>query len=72
MELAEARIASQEPTSRGDAVGLVVDLAGIESVEIWKEVLSKQFGVQRRDSIDRIAANHRKVAIRTIALDPPR
>ena len=37
-ELAEARIAGQEPAARGDAVGLVVELARIERVKFREEI----------------------------------
>ena len=61
-ELAEAGIAGKEPAARSDAVGLVVKLARIESVEIREEIPFQELGMQRGHAIDRMASRRRKDA----------
>ena len=61
-EVGEARVASHEPAARGDAIGLVVDAARIEFVELGEEVAFNQLGVEGGDAVDRVAADHAQVA----------
>ena len=56
-EVAEAGIAGQEPSARGDAVGLVVELPGVERVELGEEVALEKTGVEGGDAVDGMAAD---------------
>ena len=56
-EVGEARVGGLQPAARRDAVGLVVELAGIKCVEVGEEMLLEQLGVERRDAVDRVAAD---------------
>ena len=58
----QTRIALHQPAARRDAVGLVVDAVGIELVQVGKDRLLHQLGVQRRDAVDRVRADEGEVA----------
>ena len=60
-EVGEARVAGHEPAARGDAVGLVVDAAGVEGVELGEEVALHQLRVKGSDTVDRMAADDAQV-----------
>ena len=47
----ELGIAGQEPAAEGDAVGFVVELLGIELVEVLQFAVFQNFGVQRRHAV---------------------
>jgi hypothetical protein len=47
----------EQPAARRDAVGLVVEFAGIEGVEVGEEMLLEQLGVEGGDAVDRMAAD---------------
>ena len=51
-EVGESRVAGHEPAARGDAVGLVVDAAGVEGVELGEEVALHQLGVKCGNAVD--------------------
>jgi hypothetical protein len=61
-QLGQARIALDQPAARRDAVGLVVDAVGIELVQVGEHRLLHQFGVQRRDAVDRVRADEGEIA----------
>ena len=65
-QLAEPRIAGQQPAARGNPVGLVVDLSRVEGVKIREEIFFDQLGVQRRHSVDRWLPTTERCAMRTI------
>ena len=46
-QFTEPRIAREKPSARCDAVGLVVELSGIECVEFREEIALEQLRVQR-------------------------
>ena len=58
---AQARIGMRQPAPRRDAVGLVVDLAGVELVQAGKDRGLHQFGMQRRHAIDAVRAGKGQV-----------
>ena len=56
-ESCQAGIASKQPAAGRDAVGLVVELAGIEFVEFREEVALEELRVQRGDTVHRVTAD---------------
>ena len=56
-EIREHRIGQHEPATEGDAVGLVVDAAGVEVVEIVEYGLLHQVGMHRRHPVDAVRAD---------------
>ncbi len=53
----EAGVGGLKPAAGGDAVGLVVELAGIKGVEIGEEMFLEQFRVEGGDAVDGVAAD---------------
>ena len=62
MQAGQAGIALHQPAARRDAVGLVVDAAGIELVKVGEDGLLHQLRMQRRDAVDRMRAGEGEVA----------
>ena len=58
----QARIALHQPAARRDAVGLVVDAVRIELVQVGKDGVLHQLGMQRRDAVDRVRADEGEIA----------
>ena len=58
---AETGVASQKPAARRDAVGLVVELPGIERIELGEEIALEKLGVECGHAIHRVASNDREV-----------
>jgi len=58
----EIGIGLQQPAPECDAVGLVDDAVGIDRVQVAEHGLAHQVGVQRRDAVDAMGADKRKVA----------
>ncbi len=60
-EFRQARVGLEQPATRRDAVGLVLEFAGIEVVELGEEGALEQLGVQGGDAIDRVGADDGQV-----------
>src|SRR6201996_7624237 len=56
-QIGQLRIRQHQPAPEGDAVGLVVDAAGIEMIEIVEHGLLHQVGMHRRDAVDAVRSD---------------
>ena len=54
-------MAGEEPAARRDAVGLVLEFAGIKGVEFREEKLLEQLGVEGGHAVDRVGADDGEV-----------
>ena len=57
----QPRIALQQPPARRDPVGLVVEFAREQGVELREEIAPQQLGVQRRHAVDGVRGRHGEV-----------
>ncbi|KAF5040732.1 hypothetical protein DSECCO2_530350 [anaerobic digester metagenome] len=60
-ERGQARVGLVQPAARGDPVGFVVELARPQGGVIREEHFLDQFGVQPRDAVDGMGADHGEV-----------
>ena len=60
-ESCQTRIAGKKPAAWRDPVGLVVELAGVEFVELGEEIALEELGMERRDTVDRVTADHGQI-----------
>ena len=58
----QRRIGLEQPAAEGDAIGLIDDAVGIETMEIMEHRLFHKLAVQRRDAIDLVRAKKRQMA----------
>ena len=61
-QIGQLRIGQHQPAAEGDAVGLVVDAAGIEMIEIVEHGLLHQVGMHRRDAVDAVRSDERQLS----------
>ena len=60
-EVAELRVAGEQPTARRDPVRFVVEFPGIELVELREEIALEELRVEGGNPVHRMAADHGKV-----------
>src|SRR5262249_42974066 len=60
-QLGQPRIGLEKPTALSDAVGLVVELFRKQAVQVGEESRFHQFGMDRRNAVDRVAAYSGKI-----------
>ena len=60
-QIRQGRVAAVDPTTRGDTVGLVLELAGVELIELTEDGGSQKVSMELSDTVDSVRADDGEV-----------